>query len=755
LLMKALFGRQRHLRGFLAALALAATRSHSEEAPWRELATPVAELPARNPAMPQTKGNALVHLFEWKWVDIARECEEWLGPKGFTAVQVSPPNDHIVNEAWWARYQPVTYQLTSRSGTEEEFVEMVNVCKRNGVGIYVDAVMNHVASGAGTSIAGSPFGGRRTPIFEPADFHHNPGNLGANCGINNYNNKFNVQYCDMLGMPDLCTGCEQVKQRLSAWLTSLVELGVAGFRIDAAKHMDAAELAGLLGLVAPGHSVYWFQEVYAGEGEAVTMGMYLGTGALEYFDYSKQLAPNFMVPGKLKYMHNFGEGWGLLEQKYSLVFLDNHDTQRAEALLSYKAGALYQLATIFMLAHPYGYPKIMSSFYFNTHDQGPPTSPVHEGNLLTCGGGPQFTQPPPGKPWVCEHRWTAVANMVGWRRAAGDNDVGAFWAPNGNNMFFCRGKTACIAFNRDPHTWWRHGLKLPLPPGLYCNVILSDNIHTCPLVSVDEKGVAFVKVPPLGAVALHVFKMTHQVTTTGAATQTTTTITITKTITVPPTSTKTLTTTTSRTTTTTTITKTKTTTKLTQSITSTTTSLWVPGEHSFTTTNTTTTTVRTTTTFTRTTSTQLQTTSTTKNYLDACVSRSVLPGGLCYWGSGPSGQICNIQVTLQCCRASGLPFTECCKMKKIQNVPEAFREQAGVQECFPKDDKDQKEKTCATNDENCAKFGCCEDEERDCYEKNQWWAGCLPNCTQGMTDSFGDAKPWDCKRIEEPQKIVV
>ena len=31
---------------------------------------------------------AIVHLFEWKWDDIAAECERFLGPKGYAAVQV-------------------------------------------------------------------------------------------------------------------------------------------------------------------------------------------------------------------------------------------------------------------------------------------------------------------------------------------------------------------------------------------------------------------------------------------------------------------------------------------------------------------------------------------------------------------------------------------------------------------------------------------------------------------------------------------
>lgn len=30
----------------------------------------------------------IVHLFEWKWKDVAAECENFLAPKGFGAVQV-------------------------------------------------------------------------------------------------------------------------------------------------------------------------------------------------------------------------------------------------------------------------------------------------------------------------------------------------------------------------------------------------------------------------------------------------------------------------------------------------------------------------------------------------------------------------------------------------------------------------------------------------------------------------------------------
>jgi hypothetical protein len=39
---------------------------------------------------PNTASNrhTAVHLFEWKWKDIALECERFLGPYGFAGVQV-------------------------------------------------------------------------------------------------------------------------------------------------------------------------------------------------------------------------------------------------------------------------------------------------------------------------------------------------------------------------------------------------------------------------------------------------------------------------------------------------------------------------------------------------------------------------------------------------------------------------------------------------------------------------------------------
>ena len=99
----------------------------------------------------------IVHLFEWKWADIARECENFLAPNGFAGVQISPPNENVIvpNRPWWERYQTASYLLVSRSGNEAAFMDMTRRCNAVGVRIYVDAVINHMSGYSGTGTGGS------------------------------------------------------------------------------------------------------------------------------------------------------------------------------------------------------------------------------------------------------------------------------------------------------------------------------------------------------------------------------------------------------------------------------------------------------------------------------------------------------------------------------------------------------------------------------------------------------------------------
>jgi alpha-amylase len=66
--------------------------------------------------------------------------------------------------------------------------------------------------------------------------------------------------------------------------------------------------------------------------------------------------------------------------------------------------SLAQTAVIFTLAYPYGYPQVMSSYLYERHGDGAPRQPVHgPDGRLNCGMD---------GPWVCQHRWQEIANMV-------------------------------------------------------------------------------------------------------------------------------------------------------------------------------------------------------------------------------------------------------------------------------------------------------------------------------------------------------
>jgi alpha-amylase len=355
---------------------------------------------------------AFVQLFEWKWPDIARECEEYLGPAGYTAVQVSPPNEHITGPAWWTRYQPVSYRIESRGGTREEFADMVARCKAAGVGIYADAVINHMAGIPELSgIAGSEFTEYDYPAvpYSYDDFHH--------CGLNNqdtvvnYDNLEEFQTCQLGTLDDLDTGKPEVQARIAAYLNDLLSLGVAGFRLDAVKHIHHDELHQILQLVDGEPFIY--QEVIDRGGEAIDARNYVRDGYVTEFKYAGTILEAF-EQGNLNALTGFWTQPGWLIAGQSVVFVDNHDIQRGHAfgdeVVNYKDGRRHELAVAFMLAHPYGYPLVMSSYAFDTDQDGPPEISPHD-----AGGC--------GDAWVCEHRRDLTAAMLKFRKATQDAEL--------------------------------------------------------------------------------------------------------------------------------------------------------------------------------------------------------------------------------------------------------------------------------------------------------------------------------------------
>ncbi|MYS51227.1 glycosidase, partial [Streptomyces sp. SID6013] len=222
-------------------------------------------------------------MFEWKFTSVARACTDTLGPAGYGFVQVSPPQEHIQGGQWWTSYQPVSYRIAGRLGDRAQFKNMVDTCHAAGVKVVADSVINHMSAGNGTGTGGSSY----TKYDYPGLYSSNDLD---NCTsqINNYGDRFNVQECELVGLADLDTGEPYVRGKIAGYLDDLLSLGVDGFRIDAAKHMAAADLADIKSRLSK-PDVYWKHEAIYGAGEAVSPAEYLGSGDVQEFRYARDL----------------------------------------------------------------------------------------------------------------------------------------------------------------------------------------------------------------------------------------------------------------------------------------------------------------------------------------------------------------------------------------------------------------------------------------------------------------------------------
>jgi alpha-amylase len=386
---------------------------------------------------------------------------------------------------WWERYQPTSYKLDSRSGTEAEFADMVERCNNAGVRIYVDAVINHMCGserGNGTDTAHC-FYNADTEGFPCVPYDKNDFNGPWDCptgnqGIMNWDDPVQVRNCRLVGLLDLATTTDDVRAKIAGYLNKLIDYGVAGIRIDAAKHMWPADIKNYMDRTKDlptrhfpsGSRMLVYQEVIDWGNSPIRNDEYIDSGRLALFTYGTEISQAvrggggrglsaFNLPGT-----NWGRPW--LDDVQSLVFVDNHDTQRNGAnILTYKNGADYKMAVGFMLALPYGAARVMSSYYFENSNQGPPHNPDYSTSHViinadgTCGGG-----------WVCEHRWPEIAAMAQFRWVtAGQNIV--HWTSSGNNKVgFGRGNVGFYAINKDGGGW-SQTFQTNLPAGTYCDMI--------------------------------------------------------------------------------------------------------------------------------------------------------------------------------------------------------------------------------------------------------------------------------------------
>ncbi|KAG8951106.1 hypothetical protein FRC04_006765 [Tulasnella sp. 424] len=461
--------------------------------------------PARR--APSATKDVIVQMFEWTWDSVAAECTAFLGPAGYGYVQVSPPQEHIQGTQWWTDYQPVSYTLTSKRGNRTQFSNMITACHNAGVGVIVDTIFNHMTAGSGTGTAGTSYTKYvYTGTYQYQDFHHSCGTSDGS--IQNYTNGTQVQFCELSGLADLATETEYVRGRLATYANDLISLGADGLRLDAAKHIPAADIANILSRLSK--TVYVTQEVIYGSGEAIQPSMYTGNGDVQEFRYTSAIQSAFNG-GTISSLSDIASrGW--TASSGANVFVANHDTERGGSSLNYQASNnIYTLALVFSLSFPYGTPTVLSGYQFSSYDAGAPNS-----GAGTCSGNTGTNG------WTCTHRWTGVAGFVGFFNNVKGTTLNNWVSGSSSQIAFGRGSSGYAIINAGSSSWSRT-FTTPLPDGKYCNVYDGATASSgCTGTTITVSGGSFTAtVSAYTALGIHTGALSGGTTTSSAGTSTT------------------------------------------------------------------------------------------------------------------------------------------------------------------------------------------------------------------------------------------
>ena len=459
-----------------------------------------------------------IQMFMYPWKSIATECTRVLGPAGFDWIQISPPQEHIANPAWWSHYQPVSYKLQSSLGTRAEFVEMVESCNRAGVAIIADAVINHMANSSGNGVAGSTFDKYDYPgIYEEWDFHFNLPDSNPNAcyqSIEDYSNTWQNTRCELGGLPDLATETSYVRGKIADYLNEMIDIGVAGFRVDAAKHFGTEDLEAVVDMLHPvnGQPPVIMSEVIGG---ASVNQPFVNWGSKVWAWDMPDLLAGSLAVGNMAFGKDLRWTDSYNGSANTITMVGNHDTEHhGPTSIAYWQGNMYQLAHVYMLSIPFGIPEVYTGYAFSEENAGPNLDANGYVMNMTC---PRIDyKPQPIRldgTYTCVQRWRAIQGMIKWRDQAAQSPlryVNYKKFTKAKALYYNRGSNWIImnpTLEQQRVTYSTH-----MPKGTYCDAITGGRLpvrsnKTCvgTTVVVNSLGQATLTVPAQSAIAIGSF----------------------------------------------------------------------------------------------------------------------------------------------------------------------------------------------------------------------------------------------------------
>ncbi|MBR6376934.1 MAG: hypothetical protein IKS05_04110 [Oscillospiraceae bacterium] len=257
------------------------------------------------------------------------------------------------------------YNVDRAFGTLDDLRELVELCHSRNVKLILDLPINHTGKSNAWFTAFQTAHQQHAvddPYYNFYSFYTQGESAPAGRKFNSLSGTDDYYECNFDGgMPELNFDSQDVRQAVLDVAKFYLELGVDGFRFDAAKYVyfgDNAASAefwswylGELRAIKP--DIYTVGEVW--DGDAVTFAYY---PAMNCFDFSTCLAEGYIAAAAQKgdvnryteYVQSYLDTVKALRGDATIVpFLANHDTDRAAGFLPTRTGAAQMAANLLIL----------------------------------------------------------------------------------------------------------------------------------------------------------------------------------------------------------------------------------------------------------------------------------------------------------------------------------------------------------------------------------------------------------------------
>lgn len=295
---------------------------------------------------------------------------DYIQDMGFNGIWLMP----IMQSTTYHKYDVVNYMsIDSEYGTMEDFIDFIDACHERNINVIIDLVFNHTSSKHEWFTTAVDYykslGDDEEPDFEECPYA-NYYNFKKNDTVNNFNTHTKIsgtKWCYesvfWSEMPDLNLDNEAVRAEIEKVVQYWINLGVDGFRLDAAKEYTSGSV------VKNVEVLNWFETyVQSVEPDAYIVAevwdsydnikKYYESGIESIFDYAFGNAGGNLIKDintqKGKKLAKDIESCeaGYYEMNANMVnapFLSNHDTGRISGFVSRNenkiklAGAINQI----------------------------------------------------------------------------------------------------------------------------------------------------------------------------------------------------------------------------------------------------------------------------------------------------------------------------------------------------------------------------------------------------------------------------